>query len=71
MIAESAHLPAYRYFGDDFDVSAVFDVNAERAEGFARRNNIKSFYIDADEMFAQYFDENGIKEIEQKSLSDL
>ncbi len=50
MIAESAHLPAYRYFGGDFDVSAVFDVNAERAEGFARRNNIKSFYIDADEM---------------------
>ena len=50
MIAESAHLPAYRQFGDDFDVSAVFDVSAERAQRFALENNIKSFYTDADEM---------------------
>lgn len=27
--------------------------------------------IDADEQFAKYFDENGIKKVEQKSLSDL
>lgn len=36
-------------------------------------NDMVSLYkdIDADEMFAQYFNEDGIKEIEQKSLSDI
>ena len=50
MIAESAHLPAYRHFADSFEVTGVFDTEQSRAEGFAARNGIKNFYTDAEKM---------------------
>lgn len=50
MIAESAHLPAYRRFSDDYTVAAVFDVSGERAESFAKKNGIPNWYTDADRM---------------------
>ena len=50
MIAESAHLPAYRSFPKDYAVTAVFDVSEERAKAFAIKNGIQSAYTDANEM---------------------
>lgn len=50
MIAESAHLPAYRKFGNRFHVSAVCDNIKESSEGFAKRNGIAHSYTDINEM---------------------
>ncbi len=50
MIAESAHLPAYRRFPQDYTITAVFDVSLERAKGFAEKNGITNWYTDADKM---------------------
>ena len=50
MIAESAHLPAYRHFQESFEVTGVFDTEYSRAEGFAEKNGIKNFYTDAKKM---------------------
>ncbi len=50
MIAESAHLPAYRTFPEDYTVTAVFDVSEQRAKGFAQKYGIASWYTDADMM---------------------
>lgn len=50
MIAENAHLPAYRKFLQDYNITAVFDVSLERARGFAEKNGIPNWYTDADKM---------------------
>lgn len=53
MIAESAHLPAYRSFPDDYTVTAVFDVSGDRARNFAEKNGIPNWYTDANSMLEQ------------------
>ena len=50
MIANSAHIPAYRTFGDDFFISAVSDINENSARETAKRHGIPNFYVSAEEM---------------------
>lgn len=50
MIAQSAHLPAYRYFSDRFSVCAVSDVNEKAAKDAAEKFDIPHVYTDAEEM---------------------
>ena len=50
MIAQSAHLPAYRSFSDRFSVCAVSDVNEKAAKDTAEKFHIPKFYTDAEEM---------------------
>ena len=50
MIANSAHIPAYRTFGDDFFISAVSDINENSARETAKRHGIPNFYVNAEEM---------------------
>lgn len=50
MIANSAHIPAYRQFSEDFNIAAVSDINEEAARDTARRNGIDRYYADAREM---------------------
>ncbi len=50
MITNSAHIPAYRNFGDDFFISAVSDINEKAAEETAKRHGIPNWYKDAEEM---------------------
>ncbi len=50
MITNSAHIPAYRNFSDDFFISAVSDINETVARETARRHGIPSCYTDASEM---------------------
>ena len=50
MIANSAHIPAYRYFDSDFFICAVCDFNKEIAADTANRHGIPAFYADAEEM---------------------
>ena len=50
MIANSAHIPAYRQFSDDFEIVAVSDINLAAAQDTAKRHGIDRFYTDASEM---------------------
>lgn len=50
MIADSAHIPAYKYFPSDYFLSAVCDANGESARLCAERHGIKAWYTDAEEM---------------------
>lgn len=50
MIANSAHIPAYRNFSDDFFISAVSDINENAARETAKRHGIPNFYQNAEEM---------------------
>ena len=50
MITISAHIPAYRRFGDDFFISAVSDINETAARETAERHGIPNWYKDAEEM---------------------
>lgn len=50
MIANSAHIPAYRTFGNDFFISAVSDINENSARETAKRHGIPNFYVNAEEM---------------------
>ena len=50
MITNSAHIPAYKHFSDDFEIVAVCDVREEPAKDTAQRHNIKKYYTDAEEM---------------------
>ena len=50
MIANSAHIPAYRQFSDDFEIVAVSDINPVAAQDTAKRHGIDRFYTDASEM---------------------
>ena len=42
MIANSAHIPAYRRFAEDFEIVAVCDINEEAAKETAKRQFMKS-----------------------------
>ena len=50
MIANAAHIPAYRQFPEDFEIVGVADVNAEAAETTAARHGIPHSFTDAAEM---------------------
>lgn len=50
MIARSAHIPAYLYHKDDFEVVAVCDINAEAARSTAAEFGIPKYYTDAEDM---------------------
>ena len=49
MIANNAHIPAYKFF-DDFEICAVCDINEKSARETAEKHNIKKYYTDADQM---------------------
>lgn len=50
MIANSAHIPAYRHFPEDYEITAVCDINEQAAKSTAQRHNIPNYYTDAYEM---------------------
>ena len=47
MIANFAHIPAYRHLPDDFEIVGVCDVNEKAAAETAKRHNINYFATDA------------------------
>jgi predicted dehydrogenase len=50
MIANSAHIPAYRQFPEDFEIVAVCDISEAAARETAQKHGISHFYTDASEM---------------------
>ena len=53
MIANSAHIPAYKRFEADFTVEAVSDVNGDSARETAQRHNIDKWFDDAERMLCE------------------
>lgn len=53
MIANSAHIPAYRQFSQDYDITAVSDINEAAARDTAKRHGIPNYYTDAEEMLSK------------------
>ncbi|MCF0228197.1 MAG: Gfo/Idh/MocA family oxidoreductase [Parasporobacterium sp.] len=52
MIANKAHIPAYQYYSDRCEVTAVCDVNEQTARQTAARFNIPKWYTDTEKMLA-------------------
>lgn len=50
MIANSAHIPAYRQFPEDYEITAVCDINEQAARDTAERNGIPHYYTDPETM---------------------
>ena len=50
MIANSAHIPAFKEFKDDYEIVAVCDLNEDAARETAKRHDIPNYYTDAKEM---------------------
>lgn len=50
MIANAAHIPAYRNLADRVELAAVCDINPETARQTAARFDIPRYYTDAEEM---------------------
>ena len=48
MIANEAHIPAYKHLPEEFEVVAVCDINERAAEDTAMRHNIKKWFNDVD-----------------------
>lgn len=53
MIANSAHIPAYRNFPEDFEIVGVSDINPKSAEDTAKRHGISHWYTDAEQMLKE------------------
>ena len=53
MIANSAHIPAYRAFSEDFEVVAVSDLNADNAKNTAACHGIERWYTDTERMLKE------------------
>ena len=53
MIANSAHIPAYRAFSEDFEVVAVSDLNADNAKSTAACHGIERWYTDTERMLKE------------------
>lgn len=53
MIANSAHIPAYRQFQEDYEIAAVCDINEQVARDTAERNGIANYYTDAEKMLKE------------------
>lgn len=52
MITNSAHIPAYRQFPEDFDIVGVCDVNEQAAKSTAERHGIPNYYTNAEKMLS-------------------
>lgn len=50
MIANSAHIPAFKEFKDDYEIVAVCDLNETAARDTAKRHEIPNYYTDAKKM---------------------
>lgn len=50
MIANEAHIPAYRKFADDFEIVGVCDINEASARKTAAKNGISKYYTNAEQM---------------------
>ena len=50
MIANNAHIPAYKHFDGDFEIAAVQDINEKAAKLTAEKYGIKKYYTDAEKM---------------------
>jgi len=50
MIANAAHIPAYKHLPDHFEIVGVCDINEKAAKETAERHHIKNFYTNAEEM---------------------
>lgn len=50
MIANAAHIPAYKHLGDKIEIVAVSDTNPVSAEQTAARHGIPKWYTNAEEM---------------------
>lgn len=50
MIANSAHIPAYKNFSDRYDIVAVCDAFEKAAKDTAEKNGIPNYFTDAQEM---------------------
>ncbi len=53
MIANAAHIPAYRTFPGDFEIVGVSDISAAAAESTAAKNGIPHWYTDAGVMLRE------------------
>ena len=53
MIANSAHIPAYRMFPEDYEIVGVCDVNENAARDTAQGHNIQHWYTDAQRMLEE------------------
>ncbi|MGQ2375411.1 Gfo/Idh/MocA family protein [Companilactobacillus zhachilii] len=52
-IAEKVHVKYYASRASELELSAVFDVDIDRAKNFSERNNIKNAYSDIDKMLEE------------------
>lgn len=53
MIANSAHIPAYRHLPDDFEIAGVCDIRPAAARETAERLGLSTWYEDPDRMLAE------------------
>lgn len=53
MIANAAHIPAYKYLKDDFEIVACADIRPEAAKETAERHGIPNVYTDAYKMLEE------------------
>lgn len=53
MIAESAHIPAYRAHSEDFYIAGIFDINSEAVGHVAKKFNIANAYTCAEKMLKE------------------
>jgi len=53
MITNSAHIPAYKAFPEDYEIIGVCDINEEAARDTARRHGIENYYTDAEKMLGE------------------
>jgi predicted dehydrogenase len=53
MIANSAHIPAYKNFPERFEIAAVCDVFEKAAKDTAESAGIEKYYTDAETMLSE------------------
>lgn len=53
MIAQSAHIPAYKHWSDDFEIVAVCDAFEVSAKKVAEEHGISNYYSDAETMLKE------------------
>ncbi len=53
MIANSAHIPAFKNFPDDYEIVGVCDINGAAAKATAERHAIPHYYTDAQTMLSE------------------
>ena len=53
MIANNAHIPAYKYYSDNCELTAVCDLNPEAARQTAERFDIPAWYTNTEEMLSK------------------